>query len=761
MSARPISTLIPLSTLLGTLAIAASPASAETVSLSNNDNHQLKIDLSTLNMHWNEMEFNQAALKVDGQLQHTSHVKRVSPSTITWRLTPSNIQVKATFDRALVLDFTLLQPSSVSRSQPKTLTWFNLQEQNTQELYLPYSEGMRVPTDHPQWIDYLIESRNNSNTTQDLKMPFWTAKQGQKFVSWQLLTPTNNSLRYTESNSKLDMFASHQFTQLNARQPFSVSISLGKDMLDGAKQYRQWRIDNGYATPLTTKLKHNPNITKLIGASQVYLFGSDGISPQDVRNWWGLHRWYFNHSGLSISKQARKELASLIKGEDWLTKYHKQVLVDAINQSLNSKFPAPTPSLANNGIETQYLAAQNKKNWLEQQASSYLIDSSLWGQAISKPLIDSLQSAGISRLWLGLDNWMPAFYQPDAVKQAKQAGYLVGTYDSYNTAIPVGVNDNWLTAQLPEELRTSCAIEQADGSKKKGFRNNGFYLNPECHQDYVQERIADIVKFGGFDSLFLDVDATAMAREDYHLGSNESQMLASFNHRMNKTAASNGIVLGSEDGNSLTTAGIAFAHGLETIGFGWSDKEMKSDTSSPYFLGRWYPDHKPDFFFKSAQVKEPYKTLLFSPEFRVPLYQTVFHDEVINSHHWHSDSLKFSDVKVARDLTAMLYNVPAMVHLSRDEAETPNSPRIKELKHYELGYKPIHQQLWDKQLVGFTWLDTKGEVQRTEFSDGSKIIANFSATPYQYTSQTIAPHSILGLMEGQETLIWKPLAAQN
>ncbi|GAD32071.1 conserved hypothetical protein [Photobacterium leiognathi lrivu.4.1] len=122
-------------------------------------------------------------------------------------------------------------------------------------------------------------------------------------------------------------------------------------------------------------------------------------------------------------------------------------------------------------------------------------------------------------------------------------------------------------------------------------------------------------------------------------------MLSAFNSRMQWLSEQPSLVLGSEDGNSLNTKGIAFAHGLETVGFGWTDIEMKQDRQSPYFLGRWYPSHKPDFFFKSAKVKESYKSLLFAPQYRVPLYQAVFHDEVINTHHWHSDSLKFTDVK--------------------------------------------------------------------------------------------------------------------
>jgi hypothetical protein len=356
---------------------------------------------------------------------------------------------------------------------------------------------------------------------------------------------------------------------------------------------------------------------------------------------------------------------------------------------------------------------------------------------------------------LGFDNWMPAFYQPNAVELAKQSGYLIGTYDSYNTAIPAQLNDSWLTAQLPDPIRKTCAIEQADGALKKGFRGNGFYLNPNCHLDYVKQRVKDIMKFGHFNSLFLDVDATAMAREDYSDNTSESQMLSAFNNRMHWLSEQLSLVLGSEDGNSLTTKGIAFAHGLETVGFGWTDKEMKQDRQSPYFLGRWYPDHKPDFFFKPAKVKEPYKSLLFSPQYRVPLYQAVFHDEVINTHHWHSDNLKFTNVKTNRDLTAILYNTPAMVHLTRDEVMKSTSPRLKALKHYQDGFEPIHEQLWNKALIDFSWLNSNGTVQQTTFSDGSKIIANFSDQAFDKGDIDVAAASIKAILSNGEVIKWK------
>ncbi|UPR54719.1 glycoside hydrolase [Vibrio cyclitrophicus] len=737
----------------------ANATTSNTVSISSN----------TLEIDWNNLSVNSGALTVDNKPQKATNLvigfsdKADSVKIATWTLVPSGINIEAELNQdQLTFQFSLPSNIQVKRNEPIELAWFDLAEQQTQTLFLPFSEGMRVPTNNKLWASYLVANYSGGNTTQDLKMPFWTVQQNNHFISYQMVNATNNQLLFSDASSdstsnpktKIDMKASHQFTMLNQSQPFIVRITLGYSWLDGAKRYRDWRIENDLSETLVAKQKRNPEVNKLIGASHVYLFGKDPLSIQDVSDWWGLKTWYLEGSKLSISAEAKRELSSLSKGKDWFSQYHKQVLLDSISQSLQVLFPVGKPTLENNTIKAQYKAAQNKKNWLLEHASPYLNSPDTWGQALSSDMVANLNKAGLNKLWLGFDNWMPAFYQPNAVTLAKQSGYLVGTYDSYNTAIPAKLNDNWLTAQLPEPMRKSCAIELADGSLKRGFRDNGFYLNPNCHLEYVKQRAQDIMRFGNFNSLFLDVDATAMAREDYNDNTSESDMLFAFNNRMQWLSEQPNLVLGSEDGNSLTTKGIAFAHGLETVGFGWTDKDMKENRNSPYYLGRWYPDHKPDFFFKPVKVKEPYKSLLFSPQYRIPLYQAVFHDEVINTHHWHSDSLKFTNVQADRDLTAMLYNTPPMVHLTRNEALSSSSPRIKALKHYQDGFEPMHEQLWDEQLVDFFWLDKNGDVQQTEFSDGTKIIANFSDQAFHQRGLEVAPLSIKAILSNGQALEW-------
>ncbi|MEI8593028.1 glycoside hydrolase [Photobacterium sp. Hal280] len=746
---------------------------AETISLY--DGHQqVDIDPETLAIVWQTdgltYDLNQASATVNGEKQGVSQRQNAQRDKASWLWQPSNIRVTAQLiSDDVKLQFQLLSDAGITRRQPVVLNWFDLPESSTTELLLPLNEGIRIPVNHRLWARYLQDEYSGSNTTQDLKMPFWTQKVRQqtdrpvspdnesklaapaRYFSYLLVNPFNNALLFkeitsntTEGSPAVDMVSSHDFTPLNWQDPFQVIIHQGEGMLSGSLRYKRWREAQGERVSLREKAARNPDVSKIIGASHVYFFGSDGLSQSDVTDWTGLLHWYAQQSELSAfaSREAQTQLLSRTTDQQpvMLNHYQKRLLVESVNHSLAALFPFSQDAGPWEQITGQFEAVQKRKAYLARHAGRFLIAPERWGQSLSLPVLETFKQAGLEKLWLGLDNWLPAFYQPEVMKQAKDAGYLVATYDSYNTAIDITDNESWLTAHIPQSIRKRCAIERSDGQHQAGFRGQGNYLNPGCDTDYAKQRISRILELGQFNSLFLDVDATGMVREDYSdssplsapgddsaatRGMSERAMAKAFNDRL-EWVSQQGVLLGSEDGNSLTSQGVVFAHGMETTGFGWTDKEMKQNRQSPYYLGAWYPDQKPAFFFKPAIVKEPYRTLFFTPAFKVPLYQAVFHDELINNHHWHMDSLKFSDVKGIRDLTSMLYNTPPMVHLTRDEAKSVTSPRIRALQDYQQGFMPLHQALWDKALIGFDWLNRDGSLQRTRFSDGSQIVANFS-----------------------------------
>ena len=109
-------------------------------------NNTVLINPSTLTIDWNGLSANSATLTVDGIPQTVAEITTESTRAF-WTLMPSRIGVKAELNKGeLDLQFTLPSDIKVKRNQPIELAWFDLAEQETQTLLLPFSEGMRVPT---------------------------------------------------------------------------------------------------------------------------------------------------------------------------------------------------------------------------------------------------------------------------------------------------------------------------------------------------------------------------------------------------------------------------------------------------------------------------------------------------------------------------------------------------------------------------------------------------------------------------------------
>lgn len=243
-------------------------------------------------------------------------------------------------------------------------------------------------------------------------------------------------------------------------------------------------------------------------------------------------------------------------------------------------------------------------------------------------------------------------------------------------------------------------------------------------QDFSETRMTELVQLTGINSLFLDVDGTGMVSDDYNPASHTGAdaMAAARNNRLRSVAENIRIPLGSEDGNAVTAQYLMFAHGTETRGFGWSDADIHRNKQSPYYLGAWWPENEPAIFFTPGKLKDIYLTTEFDPRWRLPLYQAVFHDAVITTHHWTLDNLKFPAVTTTRELLSQLYNTPPLYNLSRNTVQKRLPAMIKS----DSIFRPLHQQLWNKALTGFRWLDSDGLVQQTQFSDGSVITVNFA-----------------------------------
>jgi hypothetical protein len=179
---------------------------------------------------------------------------------------------------------------------------------------------------------------------------------------------------------------------------------------------------------------------------------------------------------------------------------------------------------------------------------------------------------------------------------------------------------------------------------------------------------------------------------------------------------------------------------------------MMKDKTSKYFLGRYWPPDEPAIFFKQVPLKDEYRRIYAVPRFRLPLYQTVFHDSVIATHQWGYGSLKFDDPAHARELLEMLYNVPPLYHMNLNEWDK----RKDEIKRRYQFFSPLHREAGLLPMTDFRWLSDDRMIQQATFGEQFELTANFRDKTHLHGNVELPAHSVLlRRLKGVQALLYR------
>lgn len=618
-----------------------------------------------------------------------------------------------------------------------------------QGLILPLAEGHYVSAASEQWRNFVAEHLSPVNTSQDLSLPLLGMDFEAYSLTWIFETPFNNTLSFARENNGLSVGFSHEFTTLAPQEPVRLLLHLGSgEKIAGAKRYRRLLIENSRYESLESKIAATPDTTKLLGASHIYFWGNGLLGSKDVVDWQAFASQLKGDTPIAkaLSAGFDKDVMQAVNTPPIQT-YEKRLILHAVNQGLHR-------------LARQEWQVDNP-NWTEMTAIYERIgrevhaafgaalshEPALWGATLSKATFEMLGKAGLTKAWIGLgDGWEGGLWNPQAVAAGVSAGYLIAPYDSYETAIPAGVRPDWTTAALGKTAYEKCAVIKKDGKAKSGFNGSGHYTLSDCTLPILKERVQAIKNIVPYNSWFLDAYATGMVFDSYRPSAPVTmKQNAQANEDASRWVNSRfDMPVASEDGNATTAGGIALAHGMQVPVIGWGDRDMMTDRQSPYYLGRWYPEEEPEFFFKQVPVKEPFRSVYFDPSTRLPLYQSVFHGSVITTNHWHFDSLKFTNTRREAELVQLLYNVPPLYHLN----ERTMAKRLPIILRQQAFFQPLHERLGTSELVSFHSLSNDRLLQETSFSEGTRLIANMSQKKRSAAGTTIAPFSIIAVRDG-------------
>lgn len=665
---------------------------------------------------------------------------RVVGARARWDLPNRGVSVEAALDGD-TLDVTFHPRRAGRLSFPRLRA-----SPERQAFLLPIAEGVYVPTGDAWWAGYL-KDHGPEDTLEGLTMPFIGVDLGGRTATYIFTNRFHNRLAFTDVGGRVAMEASHETEERPPYRAWTVRIVLGEPSpIQPARAYRHWLKAHGMFVSMREKIAQTPDTAKLLGAAQAYLWGGDILSRHDVRNWPAFCRRLMDPGAPAIVGRARElmpkeaqDAAAKIAGGSWPDRYSTGVIAAALSNVMQrADFPDP-PLPDHRSPADQAAIADHNSRALAAAFPDMLLPPDRWGDGVSVKMMDRLADAGLSRLWLGLDSWDGALHHPAAIRRAEALGWLVAPYDSYNSIHAPGAKGSWETAQFDEHLWEIGAVQRADGTKQPGFQKKGYILNTGAAFPYVKRRVSGLMNAVRFNSWFLDTDAFGQLYDDYsprHPATEADDMRARL-HRMAWIRDTYHIPVGSEGGSAYAAPALAYEQGVTVPSFGWGDPDL-SDRSSPYFLGAYYPPDGPAVFLKPVPLKEDYYRAMFDPRFRLPLYETVFHDSVVATRHWSAGSLKFTNAAAVGELTDLLYQTPPLYHWNLDTFAAQKERVTAFLKMFT----PLHRTTGILPMTEFKWLTADRLVQRTRFGDEIEITANFRDKEWRTGDTAFPPHTV-------------------
>lgn len=378
-----------------------------------------------------------------------------------------------------------------------------------------------------------------------------------------------------------------------------------------------------------------------------------------------------------------------------------------------------------------------------------------WDDGRDLTLARELRSAGIDRAWIGWDPSHPPYPVKGYDEGLKKLGYLAGVYDLYRdiyddeayrekAATNEVLRSMWLH-RYPYPGLFQKVVARNPGNKLKEMRMSGdvgimrYWTCAKALLPHIGDRITRELQTYPHDSVFLDVTLASGPIECYSpehpMTRREDAAARLAIHEF--MAAKLNMVVGSEWGADYGVAQTEFLHGLMSLTNFWGDGVFKPD--SPYYGGGWRNTVRPEIMLGDAKASPSHWKYGLGPEYRVPLYELVYHDCIVSSWRWDDNSHKQTETWARKDLFTALYAVAPQWNLDRGLWE---KHRVRFIMSYR-SLSPVLRAVGYDEMTGHRFLSADRTLQETTFSSGHRVIANFAAQAQAAGEHTVSAHSFI------------------
>ncbi len=342
-----------------------------------------------------------------------------------------------------------------------------------------------------------------------------------------------------------------------------------------------------------------------------------------------------------------------------------------------------------------------------------------WGDA-TLAFAQQAKSAGVDKMLIH------GRTSPADMRAINGLGYLTSEYDNYTDILPVeaGKLPTSDRGRVPEDV-----IQNADGSRMKAWLTYDGKLQymKRCPTQWVaaaRNVVPALLKTHPYLGRFVDVTTAEGLYECFDPA-----------HPMDKAAKreAGGALLGFMRSQGLVVGG---EHG---IWWGVPHQDYIEGMMSGNIFA-WPAGHLIRPKNRDEKYSGPYGTYTWEQhdkwntghEYRVPLWELVFHDCVVSTWYWGDANDFLMDAApenwAKKDAFNILYGTMPMWWATHDGGWHRN--RAAALRTARTVCK-LHEAVATAEMVSHEFVTPDRAVQHTRFSDGTQVWANFGAKPYE------------------------------
>jgi hypothetical protein len=331
-------------------------------------------------------------------------------------------------------------------------------------------------------------------------------------------------------------------------------------------------------------------------------------------------------------------------------------------------------------------------------------------------IVKEMQAAGIDRiLWSNQQS-------PERLKALNAMGVLTSRYDIYqdvmaptNFARLRWIHPDWTTNAWPEDIildhhgnwQHGWGVEAKDGS----LISCGV-LCDRYGTEFARERVPEDLATHPYLCRFIDTTTAAPWNECY---STSHPMTRTDSRRakmdlLRYMSEENRLVTGSETGHDAAVPFVHYFEGMMSLG--------------PYRV----PDAGRRMSEIWTNVPELVAKFQLGQNYRLPLWELVYHDCVVAHWYWGDYNNKLPALWDKRDLFNVLYGVPPMFMFDRNLWHASQ-------ERFERSYRntcPHIRRTGYQEMVDHRFLTRDRSVQQTRFANGVVVSVNFGSEEYRF-----------------------------